>query len=110
MLRHTLLAASLLAFATPAFAQVSTTDPETMEEGVEMMKDGAEMIEEGAEMVEEATDADMAAPVMATPVMEAPTMEDGTVVERVEIACPEGTTAQPDGTCMMPAGSEMPEG
>ena len=100
MIRHALLAASLLAFATPAFAQVSTADPETMEEGVEMMKDGAEMIEEGAEMVEEATDADM----------DAPTMEDGTVVERVEIACPEGTTAQPDGTCMMPAGSDVPEG
>ena len=100
MIRHALLAASLLAFATPAFAQVASSDPDTMEEGVEMMKEGAEMVEDGAEMVEEATDAPMA---------ETPTMEDGTVVERVEVACPEGTTAQPDGTCMMPAGAEMPD-
>ena len=117
MFKHAFLATALTAFATPALAQVTATDPDQMEEGVEMMKDGAEMAEEGAEMVEDATDGmemggmdsmesmDATTAVADTAVLDATTGEVVTVTE----ACPEGSTAQPDGTCMMAAGADLPE-
>ena len=112
MFKHAFLATALTAFATPALAQVTATDSDQMEEGVEMMKDGAEMAEEGAEIVEEATDGmksmdtmDATTSVADTAVLDATTGEVVTVTE----ACPEGSTAQPDGTCMMAAGAELPE-
>ena len=112
MFKHAFLATALTAFATPALAQVTATDSDQMEEGVEMMKDGAEMAEEGAEMVEEATDGmdsmesmDATTAVADTAVLDATTGEVVTVTE----SCPEGSTAQPDGTCMMAADADLPE-
>ena len=119
MFKHAIMATALTAFATPAFAQVTATDSDQMEEGVEMMKDGAEMAEDGAEMVEDATDGmemdgmemdgmatmDSTTAVADTAVLDATTGEVVTVTE----SCPEGSTAQPDGTCMMAADAELPE-
>ena len=117
MFKHAFLATALAASfavvgATPALAQVTATDSDQMEEGVEMMKDGAEMAEEGAEMVEEATDGmdsmesmDATTAVADTAVLDATTGEVVTVTE----SCPEGSTAQPDGTCMMAADADLPE-
>ena len=100
MFKTAFLATALTAFAAPALAQVTAADADQMEEGVEMMKEGAEMAEKGADMVEDATTT-----VADTAVLDTATGEVVTVTED----CPEGRTAQPDGTCMMAAGADLPE-
>ena len=96
------------AMTDPAMTQEEMSDA-VMDAAEDTMEAAEDTMEAAKEMQDDAMDGDTMMEPSVEPVMEdEPLMEmppapvmDTAPATSVKVACPEGTTAQPDGTCMV---------